>query len=424
MQTTVTWVNQDYAALIDALDQGRPWANVISNSRRNRYAECEQSWAYQDLQGLQPVTDPIPLRLGRIFHAALAMAYQHLADPDHTRGLAAVHQELIRWAFEQVEKSTRPDAWGEIQPLVEQAREMSERTVRRWWQHDRDHLEVVATEIPFRMPLPMPTAHRRSYASASKRSRGYTGLSHWDFVGVIDLIVRVKTGPTAGTFHVIDHKSWGGSDAQRYQHDLLWEQARVGYAWAVQRALDTVTAKAGDQLPLCPSGMGHVASSMIYNVCRKKPPAEPALNQHRSCKGAGCPSCNNTGKGAISKKVSDTRPDAYRRLAQTHPHIDPADYQEHIEALTARGEVFNYRVEVAVSREHHRNWVDETYEATRRLSEGAKRDRHLRNRRQCAPLAGRPCVFRGLCDEDTPEARSAFRHVPPKGLSGTSARAF
>lgn len=389
------YVNPPDQPLVRVLWRGREWANVLTYSRRNSFTSCAQRWAYFDLDGLRPPTEPVPLTLGKLVHRGLAAAYARLNDSTNiTECVKAAAAEIALWAFQNASDGMDPQ---KVQELGDFAAHLCERTVRRYYEHDRQELEVVAIEVPWRAPLPMP---------------GGRTLSRWDLAGVIDLVARFRTGPMAGHLQVFDHKTWAGSSnsRDRYASDLNADTQRIGYCWGVQGALDALGL----------DGKRLTAHGVCYNVVRKREIREPALNQCPKCKGAGCPVCHQTGKGTVSKTVTDTTPDAYYALRVTHPHIDPADYQAHIDALAARPESFNFREHLWCDPADYPRWLAECYDVSRQMSESVARHRFLRNRRECVPLAGSPCSFRAICQEDCEASRSPFRHVVPVGLKGAA----
>ncbi len=403
-----SWVNPKFEFLTRYMMRARTGRTIIAinNSGRAEHAGCEQRWAWRAVHGLEPQTEARPLALGRAMHTGLALAYTKAEEPDREEGFRALRKELVRWAMDE----TNPDDWPKTSEIVEQASSLATRAMTRWWDGDRANVEIVGVELPFRLPLPIP---------GRVTKRGKPRVSMADATGVLDLVIRDRA---TGVFYVVDWKSWGGADRNKYTHELQWENARIGYVWALSSALaafreDAAVGRASlDEMQAVFGTGGHlsfnagrVAQSMTYRVIRKKAPVPPALNQHKPCKGAGCLSCGGTGKGEVSKVVSDTTADAYRALATTHPHIPPDSYKDHIAVLESKGAAFEWGAEVPVSPEQTDNWLRELYIAGTRMRSSENATEFLRNRRACFPLAGHPCPYRGLCEEDTEANRSAFR---------------
>ena len=105
-------------------------------------------------------------------------------------------------------------------------------------------------------------------------------------------------------------------------------------------------------------------------------------------------------------------------MATTHPHIDPATYADHVQALTARGDVFEFREQVPVEDDAIEGWIGETFTATRHLATAARAKAQLRNRSACVPFVGTRCPWRGLCEDGS--ILPAFARTTPKGLRGSS----
>lgn len=413
MSNRATYVNPRYTALADALMRPRDWANVISYSVRNDFTGCNQRWAWRYIFGLFPKVTPRALEMGDLVHRGLGAAYRHLDDPDPGRGPREADAELTAWIFQRVQDANVPIE--EASETVQVARHYVQRTLAKFWQNDRQTYELVGVELTWRRPLPMPGKVRRSRRD----------LSRWDATGALDLILRVKAGPEAGQYVLLDWKTWAGTPGRdRYLLGLQTDTQRTAYTWALQLTLDELYADnhiGNADLALANTGRRALVNGMLYSVVRKKVVGEPKTTQCPSCKGeapkmTACAKCNRTGVGGISKAPCDTLPDRYRALIAQYPHVDPAPVQPIIDALTIKGDTFQFREHLWVDPATFPAWIEETYEAAHQMAASVNRGRWTRNRRECSPLAGSPCAYRGLCEQDSPDVRGVFDRREPAGL--------
>jgi hypothetical protein len=184
------------------------------------------------------------------------------------------------------------------------------------------------------------------------------------FRGVLDLLTD-DSG-----LYIWDHKTASTFDASWEALNHLDRQFRR-YAWAVQMLLDCEV------------------TGFIVNGLRKKLPVVPEVLK----------------KGGLSqRKDIDTTPEVYRGAIRDNGLAED-DYADMLEILDAKGNTF-FRRDII---RYNQTEIEEAGEELRSIS------RYLMANGQpfkvSSPLCTkfRPCPYKSICVEDTPEARMMFR---------------
>lgn len=344
----------------------------VSNSSCNAYTRCRRYYHLQNVVGLRRKVDPMPLSAGKLIHEMLARWY--LGSP-----LEECEAAIDQWLTKERELASASE-YGDpakVEETATLARDVLDRFVAKY-HADREHFEVLAVEAPFVVPLPAPT---RTGAWRADRRYAYTG--------VFDLVVRDKR---TGQVVVFDHKTTGDSSPEHFERDIQsgGHGQRVGYVYAARYFF------------------GNDVCALGYDVIRKKVPSTPGTTQCKKCKGDGCPVCNGSGIGGLSKTVPDTTAALYQQavdgLKQRNPGLDVTHYDATLAELLTRGDRFLYRFVMPVAEYEIWRWARDrhalTHEMGRSVAKAAKKPDDTagwyRNLEACDTVFGK-CVYFHVC---------------------------
>jgi len=211
-----------------------------------------------------------------------------------------------------------------------------------------EKLDVVETEHEFNVPILSPDGDEVAR-----------------FRGTIDMVTKSN-----GHYQLWDHKTLSSFNGGWETGNHLSRQFRR-YSWAWWQET------------------GNMPSEFIVNGLRKKLPAVP----------------QELKKGGLSKRKDiDTTPEVYRKAIKDNK-LDEADYAEILDILDAKGNTF-FRRDVVYFNEL------EIEEAGRELYQIYKlMELSIPPIKAPSPLCTklRPCPYRSICVEDTPEARMMFK---------------
>ncbi len=381
---------------------------TITNSERRTFTGCRRAYWFRYIEYLEPVFSAAPLRFGSLIHDCLKSF--------HLREAVLFSDRIQQWRdayVVDVNQTSDPDALADIDTSkVDKMAELANGIMLRYVEKYGDDLnrwEILGVEQPFRFPLHTPCTDCKGAgkvgADKCTRCKG-SGIGRrspqWDQAGVIDLIVGEN-----GLVWVVEHKTTSATSRDAYESELLLDTQPRSYLWAVKQMAEK-------------HGWGKVGG-ILYNVMRKKLPADPHELKCKSCKGSckptktalkadpsltECPTCVGTGVIGISQKQgTDTTIEKYAAAIKKHPHLDVNDYEDTLSMLQARGDRFLWRFYHHVSEADLNDWELETYQVTRDISQT---DRYYRNPNACA-VPGRRCAFRRICIEDDPMARRSFK---------------
>lgn len=384
-----------------------PKRRVITNSTRRTFTRCRRQHWFRHEEKLEPILRAPPLAFGSLIHDCLQSFYKDKIVL-HGTTIAAWRQKYIEevQAANDVGETFGADVDTEkVDKMAELATGIMDGYVQRY-AVDHNRFEVIATELPFKLPLHVPCSSCEGSGSILRDdgtlercpSCGGRGIGRrsptWDYAGVLDLVVRELKN---GLIWVVEHKTTATSDRDQYESDLQLDTQPRGYVWAALQLAEQ-------------HGWGTVGG-ILYNCLRKKIPAEPKPTQCKRCRGTGkrkdgpCQYCNETGVGAISKSQgTDTTMDLYANAIKAYPHLKIEDYEDVLQKLRARGDRFFWRFYHHINDGDLIDWELEMYQVTRDI---ATTDRYYRNPDACS-VNGRRCPFRRICLEDDEIARKNF----------------
>ena len=373
---------------------------TITNSARRAFSRCRRYYWFRYIQKLDPIFTAPPLSFGTLIHACLedfyvnkSVLFDGIIDKWRADYLAEFHS-VDSSVIEGEVDTTKIDKMAEL------ARGMMRGYVAKR-AGDLNDWEILAVEKPFRFPL--HTICGKCNGNGCDACGG-SGLGRkspvWDQAGKLDLAMRHN-----GLVWVVENKTTTLTDRDQYENDLGLDTQPRSYVWAVKRMIEA-------------NGWGKLGG-LLYNVLRKKEPANPHPLQCKSCKGSGnpskkaqkeghhdkCPACVGSGVSGISKKQgTDTTIEKYTQAIRQYPHLDVNDYEDVLAMLQSRGDRFFWRFYHHVGESDLNDWETETYQVCRDI---ATTDRYYRNPDACTVM-GRRCAFRRICTDDDPIARRNF----------------
>lgn len=318
--------------------------------------------------GLTRDTDADYLRTGGAFHKGRELLNRGAPRDE------AIWQAVA--SYDTPPLSVEPYDWQVERETVVQL------LVGHAWRYERDELEIVAPELPFRVPLRNPDtgAPSRSFMLA----------------GRIDAIVRLPDGRLA----VLEYKTAGedvGPDSD------YWLRLRG------DAQISTYMLAARD--------LGHDVATVLYDVTRKptiRPHQIPLLDEHGDkivLDARGERVFTKQGKPRQTTSVSD----GY--VLQTRPET-PEEYGARlIDDITQRPDYYFQRREVPRSDDDLLECQYEIWHQAQQLLDMRRHGRWYRNvTRQCAN-----CEFAGLClnnvhvtPDDVPSGFVILENVHPE----------
>jgi len=338
-----------------------PSAPILSSSMIDTYFICPMRYHYKYIEGLEPIIEAPELMFGKLWHIGME-AY-------HTGKNLIKCQEIMCEEWDrQVQEIVDSGAqvWDEDKVRW---REMLELAIgmlahyQEWESAQENYGEVVDTEYEFSVPL-IDHDYEIDFEDGRYFYR-HKVETLAIFKGKIDLITKDKNG-----YWLWDHKTTSSFDDRWEIQNHLNRQFRR-YAWAYQELTGT---------PIL---------GFIVNGARKKLPVVPEVLK----------------KGGLSvRKNMDTTAEVYRRAIKENG-LDEADYTGLLEALEAKGNTFFKRDVIYFNEEEISEAGRELYYIYLHLHSG------MPPVKAPGPLCTRfrPCPYRSLCVEDTPEARMMFK---------------
>ena len=374
---------------------------VQTNSARRVFTHCRRQYWFKYIEKLDPIFTAPPLSFGTLIHNCLESFHKDkevLFD-----GTINAWRDAYVAEFNAVNQD--PDFVGDIdtekiEGMAELAKGMMLGYVAKNAK-DLNTWEILAVEEPFRFPLRTICSKCNGKGCQACDGAGLGRRSPvWDQAGKLDLVIKDE-----GLVWVVENKTTVETDRDRYESDLLLDTQPRSYI----RAMQHLAAE---------RDWGRVGG-LIYNVLRKRLPADPHPLKCKSCKGSGqptkkaqkeghteCPTCNATGVIGISKhQGTDTTIAKYTEAIRRYPHLDVNDYEDVLSKLQARGDRFFWRFYHHIGPSDLNDWEAETYQVCRDI---ATTDRFYRNPNACS-VNGRRCPYRRICTEDDPIARRNFK---------------
>lgn len=230
--------------------------------------------------------------------------------------------------------------------------------------------------------------------SFEKKKMG--GSSKYSFASLIDKII-IEDGKYKLFFYYLTSTP----DREEVSSELERRLDIWGTVWNAQRLI------------------GRRIDSIVFDVVRTKPPAQPMLLKCRKCKGGGeiikdvqgekvledCPKCGGDGVDAVSTKRCDTTGDIWVKTYHKYRGRDTTEHykaaaEKIISELYDRGETFSYRLEFPVIDEMIERWLCDTYENIREIKHAEKRNTFPKNPSQCG-VSFNSCPYRSICSGAT-----------------------
>lgn len=371
---------------------------IVTNSERSSFA-CPRRWAFRYLAGLTTNDNPAPLRMGSLWHLALAAYYRSNMTMTAEQVMADVITPWKEQRFAAIMSIT--DVASREQQAEEDSLhaalcyEMFKGYVAAWGVTDSQNWEVLAVEVQAARTIVHPTRLSpvtNSVMLGDKRKR-----RTWAYGGGLDMIVRNKLD---GTAWLVEHKTTSESNLEQYLRKLNWDPQIRGYAWLMQKPLECSDPEV---LWLCGDGKGVRLSGVIYNVARKKIPAVPALLKD--------------GK-RLSKAACDTTRSVFMQEIARYG-FNPDDYADVLDSL--RGKTFFGREAYPFTDPEIEDFGNEIGHVALDMVAEEKKQHHCRQTSLCSAIGMSPCQYMGsVCLEDGPMARRSYkvlgiRHVELHG---------
>ena len=363
----------------------------LTNSAAWTYETCPKRYEFRYLRRLASHLSAPALSFGSLFHA-LQEAYWRAIQARQKTGAQLVPLVEVmplvladagrKWAEErraefrahieahgvdEAAEQALGDGPGSVQGMLTLAMGMMQRHAEKYAAADEARWQVLGVELHLAAPLT---------SSAVQVTTMYEGK--------IDLILRDKS---TGAVYIVDHKTTAETRPDRYNATLDLSPQMMGYAWLVGRCVP--------ELPAAPSGA-------IFNVARKKLPAEPKPLAKRT-KGRG-----------LSIASTDTTAEMFRAAVAEHDPGNEAAYEEILRKLDARGDTFLWRHEYVFPDGALEHWHEGRKALARQMKACARKGAEFpRSMSACTPFVGAPCPYRHLClvpgAEHDPWALAAFR---------------
>ena len=329
---------------------------LLRNSERSEFDRCRWSWDKAYNVKIKPIREKPALRFGTLIHKALEAYYKK-----GTRRGPHPAETFVKLYDEQVKKFGdfgvySDDEWVEARKL---GVDMLEHYVEHWGKDPA--WKVLATEIPFRVPVINPRTKKLWFYS----------------VGVIDLVIQdMETGMVG----MADHKTTKDDPTRSTGYLTLDDQAGAYWRYGQQ-----AIREAG----LLPKGM--TLDGIEFNFLRKavrdtRPKNSAGLSLNKPTKAEILAYFDTQGQGWPSKmtvdQVLDMDPTLFRLGAPSK--VQPAPYF-HREPV--------YRTEQDGEKTHTR--VLNQFLEMQMARNGKLAIRKSPNKMNCAG-----CGFRDLCEID------------------------
>lgn len=405
---------------------------VVTNSETDAFLSCRKKWGFAYVERLHPIVRARALTFGVAFHAGLRTLYAAIGTTDPSpidAALVAIALEFDRWRASLVTGKNWFSAEDEDRMIGESE---EDRDIARW--AIRHYYDVFAGDFERFVPvaIEMPVAF-------ALRGRVGQILPHLQYEGVIDLVVF---DPEYGDLIVIDHKSTGGSlDALDRKQEL--DTQLPGYLVGLREILATNRSALEGELirhpnaPRFAEAWAALQRSVVptgrlsYNMIRRKRPTIPNINQD----------------GTVSVAAIDTTPELYfaalldqrepewlsKGRASTKPEqVEAANLRwknllgkqnDLLEGLRSKGETYVSRREFWRSDAELEEWRAQTFEKAREMREAERRpEMRYRNPSYCTGAMARPCAYRAICLDDSPELRLGYEVAETKHVEVEEAR--
>ena len=341
---------------------------VLTNSERGTFA-CQRRWRFKYLDGLTTKDASAPLRQGSLGNECIATWYrsggQMTVDDIADQVIEPWLERRQEWIESHLGRDEADEAHQEDVDIAKLTFGILCGYVEEY-DADFDRYEVlliegqVARAIPdnrkvgkLLSDLPLIDGKRR------KRS--------WVFGGAVDGLLRDRE---TGLYWLLEHKHTSETDLERYCSKLDWDPQSPGYGWA----LANPHPAADLQEPIKVAGV-------LYNVMRKKLPAEPKQKKD----------------GTTSKAACDTTYEVFLNTLLDRGE-NPDDFRDRLDQLRERR--FFYRQQhPSLEAEFDRFEHELGHQAQAIKQASHPKHHHLRQFSVCTGFQGIRCEFRHVCHE-------------------------
>lgn len=326
---------------------------TLSSTRLDTFTQCPMRYHFKYVEGLEPETRAIELSTGSLWHTAMEAYYT--CDTPARRLDVASRALKDAWGKEVTAlANTTTQIWDEDWAQFDEQLALLTGMLRHYDQvYGHEVIDVLGAEVRFNVPIYKPNGKR-----AVAR-----------FTGLVDLVEERPDG-----VYLWDHKTVSSFGNSWFAQNQVERQFRR-YAWAMEQELGTPIA------------------GFVVNAARKEIPLPPVVNKD----------------GRLSKaKNQNTTYELYvAALADMGLAATAEEYADILEHLKHKGNTYFERDTIVFNRDEVREAGEELYWLYRRMT--AKLPPVKTPSPLCTRL--RPCPYRVLCVEDTPEARMAFRQT-------------
>lgn len=387
---------------------------LFTNSMLGAWRTCKAKYRWSYIEELAPLKVSRPLRYGDLVHLLL----QHMYLGVELEDLWPIAETWVTEKVDQVVTTLQESRWAnvlapeevirlpleteaEARGIFDEVKGIVTHYHSTQYAEDKDKLEPLLVERRFEVPF-VDRYDRRHKT--------------WRYSGKWDLIARYRD---SGRILIIDHKTTINQPQNEAMNFNLSTQP-VAYSYA-GLYLATLPMKSDlAKVTLADEGLRRQAEKAIepdapfwpkdipppdgfaVNVIRKKVPKKPPLLKSKT----------KDGKPRISKAQGvDTTHELYLE-AILENGLNPDDYQDVLDRLEKRGDVFHYREELAVGPEELRRWVEETRIELENIQRAERDPANHCTRTSGACNVFSLCPYHPLCWGDEQAARGAFRHRP------------
>lgn len=375
---------------------------VVTNSEQSAYQNCRQLWAFQYREGLRPKRTRPAFAVGGAVHAGLAAMYRGIAREQRggrlpfvssdlleqlrSAAFAAMDEKLMRFTrelYERADSSADPNAFDEAIAEAQVAEMEARSSVDRYitaYADDATKYVVVASEQPFMVPLRAANGHATPRASRA---------------GVMDLVLY---DPDNRDLVLTEFKTTAG-DARKAEEKLDMDPQTTGYVWAL-RDLVQHRGSAGWLRDYESATTGRV----FYVVIKKSGPKQPKWNKDGMLSAAQCDTTRAVYAAALQEQeqLGGLREDGKRGKP-----APPTEKQlDLLNALPTSDAKWIARHETWHSADVLERWRAEAVAEATQIRASLRGSLPItRNAGHCNHPWSLPCVFRGICKQDSPELR-------------------
>lgn len=393
---------------------GAPDKRIFTNSMLGTWRTCKAKYRWVYLEELSTLKVARPLRYGDLAHLML----QHMYLGSDLSDLWKLGEQWVNDKVQAVVDTLQEDRWSRIlapeevirMPLTAEAearsifsevKELVTYYHETIYPDDKDRLEVLMAESTFNVPFVDRMDRRHKI---------------WRYMGKWDLVVRDRD---TNRILIMDHKTTQSIPRNEASNFNLSTQP-IAYSYAglylstlpLKKDLQRITTSDVGILPAALKAIAPDApfwpkdipppDGFAVNVIRKKVPKKPPLLKSKT----------KDGKARISKSQGTDTTHALYLESILENGLDPNDYEDVLDRLQNRGDVFHHREELAVGGDELRLWVAETRIELENIMRAERDPKQNCTRSQGACNVWSLCPFHPMCWGDEEAARGAFRHRP------------